>query len=58
MMIESEGSLRKEDQHFGPWLKAAPFMASQKSFLAIPGFFANKKAVKSSQTQAGIQTQP
>ena len=58
MMIESEGSLRKEDQHFGPWLKAAPFMASRKSFLAIPGFFANKKAVKSSQTQAGIQTQP
>ena len=33
-------------------------MASRKSFLAIPGFFANKKAVKSGQTQAGIQTQP
>ena len=56
--IESEGSLRKEDQHFGPWMKAAPFMASQKSFLTIPDFFAKKKAVNSGQTQVEIQTHP
>jgi len=56
--IESEGSLRKEDQHFSPWMRAAPFMASRKSFLVVPGFFAAKKAVNSGQTQAGPQTQP
>ena len=56
--IESKGSPRKEDQHFGPWMKATPFMASWKSFLAIPSFFANKKVVNSDQTQAGTQTQP
>ena len=49
---------RKEDQHFGPWMKAAPFMALWKSFLAVPGFFAKKKAVNSDQTQVEIQTHP
>ena len=39
-------------------MKAAPFMALWKSFLAVPGFFAKKKAVNSDQTQAEIQTHP
>ena len=39
-------------------MKAAPFMASWKSFLAVPGFFAKKKVVNSDQTQAEIQTHP
>ncbi|XP_030958511.1 uncharacterized protein LOC115980404 [Quercus lobata] len=54
--IESEGSQSKEDQHFGSWLRAAPFMASRKSFLSVSGFYASKKARKSSQTHAGAQT--
>ena len=56
--IESEGSLRKEDQHFGPWMKAAPFIASRKNFLAVPGFFAKKKGEFSGQTQAENQNHP
>ena len=44
--IESEGSLNKEEQHYGPWLKAAPFMASKKSFLSVPGFYASMKTDK------------
>ena len=44
--IESKGSLRKEDQHFGPWLRAAPFTASRNGFLSVLGFYAHKKAEK------------
>ena len=51
--IDSEGTLNKEEQHFGPWLKAAPFMASRKAFLSVPGFYASKKTGKKGQEQAG-----
>ena len=44
--IESEGSLNKEEQHYGPWLKVAPFMASKKSFLSVSGFYASMKIDK------------
>ena len=53
--IESKGMLNKEEQHFGLWLKAAPFMASRKAFLSIPGFYASKKADKNGQKQASSQ---
>ena len=36
--IESEGLLSKEDQHFGPWLRAAPFTASKKGFPSFQDF--------------------
>ena len=53
--IESEGTLKKEDQHFGPWLRAAPFTASRKGFLSVPGFYAHKKAGKANPNQTGAQ---
>ncbi|XP_023916053.1 uncharacterized protein At4g02000-like [Quercus suber] len=56
--IESEGSLGKEDQHFGPSMKAPPFMVSRKGFLTVPGFYANKKASRTDQPQAGPPNQP
>lgn len=55
--IDSEGTLNKEEEHFGPWLKAAPFMASRKAFLSVPGFYANKKTDKKGQEQAGPKPQ-
>ena len=55
--IESKGMLNKEEQHFGLWLKAAPFMASRKAFLSIPGFYASKKADKNGRKQASSQPQ-
>ena len=51
--IESEGSLSKENQPFGPWLRAAPFIASKKGFLSVPSFYAQKKARKYGQSHAG-----
>lgn len=47
--------LDKQEQHFGPWLKAAPFLASRKAFLSVPGFYASKKTNKKGQEQAGPQ---
>ena len=54
--IESEGSLNKEEQHYGPWLKAASYMASRKSFLSVPGFYASMKTDKPGQKQAGTHS--
>ena len=51
--IDSEGTLNKEEQHFGPWLKAAPFTVSRKAFLSVPGFYASKKTGKKGQEHAG-----
>ena len=34
--IDSEGSLSKEDQHFGPWLRATPVTTSKKGSLSVP----------------------
>ena len=44
LWVESEGSLTPESQQFGPWLKAAPFMPSQRYMVTVLGFFAGKKA--------------
>ena len=40
--IESEGSLKPEDQQFGLWLRALPFQASRKKVVMMPSFFAKK----------------
>ena len=44
LWVESEGTLTPKSQQFGPWLKAAPFMPSQRYMVKVPGFFAGKKA--------------
>ena len=56
--IESEGSLSKEDQHSGPWLRAAPFTASRKEYLSVLGFDAHKKVGKHGLNQTKTQYQP
>lgn len=40
--INSEGTLKLEEQQFGPWLRASPFLASRKKVVSVPGFFAKK----------------
>ena len=51
--IESEGSLSKENQQFGPWLRAGPYFASKKGSLSVQSFYAQKKAGKYGQSHAG-----
>ena len=45
--IESEGSLKEEDNQFGPWLQAAPVSRAQKTVVTIPGFYKKTKGASS-----------
>lgn len=41
--LESEGSLKVEDQQFGPWLRAAPASRARKNTVTVPGLFKTMK---------------
>ena len=43
--LESEGSLKVEDQQFGPWLRAAPANRTRKNVVTVPGLFKKTKGV-------------
>ena len=55
MMDRKRGYVEKEE--YGPWLRATPFMASRKSFLSVPAFYASKKTEKPGQKQAEVHSQ-
>ena len=46
--IESEGSLKPDEQQFGSWLRAPPFTTSRKNVILVKGFFAEKKQSRES----------
>ena len=56
--FESEGSLQPEDQQFGAWLRALPFVAACKNVVAVPGFFAKKKMASSAQNAPASPSHP
>ena len=41
--IESEGSLKADQREFRPELRAQPFVASKKSVISMPRYYATKK---------------
>ena len=41
--IKSGGTLTKEDQQYGSWLRASPLPAHNNSVLVVPGFYETKK---------------
>ena len=41
--LDSEGSLKVEEQKFGPWLRAPPVSRVQKNVISVPGFFSQKE---------------
>ena len=41
--IQSSGTLTKDDQEFGSWLRASPLPAHNNSVLIVPGFYESKK---------------
>ncbi|KAL0008138.1 hypothetical protein SO802_009640 [Lithocarpus litseifolius] len=45
--LESEGSLKVEDQQYGSWLRAAPVDRTRKNLVTVPGLFKKKKGVSS-----------
>ena len=47
--MDKEGTLKPEDQQFGPWLHAPPFLVSRKKVVSVPGFFTKKPNSKATQ---------
>ena len=41
--IQSSGTLTKDDQEFGPWMRASPLPAYNNSVFIVPGFYASKQ---------------
>ena len=41
--IQSSGTLTKEDQEYGSWLRASSLLAHNNSMLVVPGFYETKK---------------
>ncbi|XP_065624928.1 uncharacterized protein LOC136065537 [Quercus suber] len=58
LWFESEGSLKAEDQQFGPWLRAPPFLASRKKVVSVPGFYEKKSQRNQSQPLSESHAQP
>ena len=50
LWLDSEGSLKVEEQKFGPWLRAPPARRVQKNVISVPGIFHKKKGSTSTQT--------
>ena len=44
LWVESEGSLTKESQAYGAWIRAPPFAKGRNSVVKVPGFYVAKKA--------------
>ena len=43
MWINSEGTLTPKQREFGPYVRAPPFVATRRSAILVPGFYAEKK---------------
>ena len=52
--LDSKGSLKVEEQKFGPWFRAPPVSQVQKNVISVPGFFHKKKGSSSTQ-KASVQ---
>ena len=53
LRIDSEGTLTPEQREFGPHLRAPPFVATRKSSIVVPRFYAAKKKVSSGVLDGG-----
>ena len=49
MWLDSEVSLKVEEQQFGPWLHAPLASCVQKNVISVPGFFHKKKGSSTTQ---------
>ena len=58
LWVESEGNLLAESKQFSPWLKAAPFMPSQKYVVKVPSFFARKKDEAAKEKLGMVKNKP
>ena len=52
LWIKSEGKLTKENQAYGAWIRATPFVKGRSSVLKVLGFYTAKKAQKKKVVEA------
>ena len=43
LWIDSEGQLKKEEQAYGSWIRAPPFVKGRSSVIKVPGFYEARK---------------
>ena len=58
LWINSEGSLTTEDQQFGPWVHASPFISSRKNVVVVPSFYSKKNEASLSKKSTGASSIP
>ena len=46
LWIDSEGQLKKEDQAYGSWIRAPPFVKGGSPVIKVPGFYEARKKEK------------
>jgi len=58
--IESDGTLTKDDQEYGPWICAGPTAMFRNSVVKVPGFYEarKKKAPEEKQDSGGVFPMP
>ena len=58
--IESDGTLTKDDQEYGPWICAGPTAMFRNSVVKVPGFYEvrKKKAPEEKQDSGGVFPTP
>ena len=54
--IESEGSLSQEDQEYGPWIHASPYVMPRKSVIKVPGYYEFRKKLNDKQAMTVPRT--
>ena len=46
LWIDSEGQLKKEEQAYGSWIRAPPFVKGRSPVIKVPGFYEARKKEK------------
>ena len=46
LWIDSEGQLKKEEQAYGSWICAPPFVKGRSPVIKVPGFYEERKKEK------------
>ena len=59
LWLDSEGTLAKEHQEYGAWIRAMPFTKSKKSMVKVPGYYdTRKKGSKSTNKKESRTSMP
>lgn len=58
LWLHSEGQLKKEEQAYGPWIRAQPFVKGCSSVIKVPGFYEARKKERQQGNNKGPSPNP